>query len=74
MPYKNVPDSLMGFKKSGPNKSFEEQKYPHVQNVKVTIKSTGDTFFDSIKGMNRKHALERGLRNWPGADVEPVGD
>lgn len=69
--YKNVPDSLMGFKKDGQNKGYDETKYPYSQDVRVKI---GDeTFEDSIKGMNKAHALERAHRNWPNADeITPI--
>lgn len=71
-PYQNVPDSLMGFKKSGQNKGFDETSYKHEQPVKVTFPDTGDTFVDTIKGLNQKHALERANRNWEGAVIEPL--
>lgn len=70
-PYTNVQDSLMGFRKAGPQKAFDETNFPHVQNVEVTLPKTSiaarDTFRDQIKGMNPDHALERAYRNWPDA-------
>ena len=27
--YANVPNSLMGFRKNGPNKGYHQEKYPH---------------------------------------------
>jgi len=71
-PYENVPDSLMGFKKNGPNKGYHEENYKHEQPVKITFPDTGDTFVDTIKGLNQKHALERANRNWKGAVIEPL--
>ncbi len=65
-PYKNVPDSLMGFRRSGQNKAFEETKYPHTQSIIVDF-GDGDVMVDAIKGMNPAHALERAYRNWPDA-------
>lgn len=71
-PYKNVPDNLMGFRKNGQQKSFDETNYAHEQPVKITFPDTGDTFVDSIKGLNKHHALERAYRNWEGAEVQPL--
>jgi hypothetical protein len=73
-PYKNVPDSLMGFRKSGENKSFHESNYPHTQAVRVEH-SDGDKFVDAIKGMNKSHAMERAWRNWPTAShIHPLDE
>lgn len=70
-PYVNVPDSLMGYRKSGPQKGFDETNYPHTQDVAVTLPKTSyspqETFADQVKGMNPDHALERAWRNWPDA-------
>lgn len=70
-PYRNVPDSLMGYRKSGPQRGFDEGNYPHTQGVEVTLPATSysgrDTFLDEIRGMNADHALERAWRNWPNA-------
>jgi|SRR5882724_792874 len=68
-PYANVPNSLMGFRKNGPNVGFDNSNYPHSQPVKVTIPGQ-EPFFDEIKGMNKEHALERARRNWDGAKIE----
>jgi inorganic pyrophosphatase-like protein/conjugative element/phage-associated large polyvalent protein len=68
-PYASVPDSLMGFRKEGPQKGFDETKYPHVQDVRVTFPGR-EPFEDAIKGMNKEHALERARRNWKGAEIE----
>lgn len=73
LPYANVPDSLMGFRRNGPNRGFDEQGYPFVQAVRVTF-SDGRSFTDEIKGMNRDHAMERARRNWEGATIEAVGE
>src|SRR6266404_3915803 len=70
-PYGNVPDSLMGFRKTGPNVGFNESNYPHTQPVKITLPN-GDVFNDEIKGMNMEHALERARRNWDGAKTEAL--
>lgn len=71
-PYQNVPDSLMGFSRNGPGKSYEEQKYKHVQPVRVHWED-GMSHEDSIKGLNKHHAVERAYRNWAGAShVEPI--
>jgi len=65
-PYQNVPDSLMGYRREGPQKGFGETNYPHKQPVEVTFKN-GDTFMDTVEGMNANHAVERAYRNWPDA-------
>lgn len=73
--YQNVPDALMGYRKSGPQRGFSETNYPHVQDVEVTLPSRGgrDTFTDQIMGMNADHAYERAWRNWPNAvHITPV--
>jgi len=72
--YENVPDNLMGIRKDGRGKAFEEQGYSKEQDVKVTFLDTGDTFTDTIKGLNQSHTLERARRNWPGASIEAIGD
>lgn len=61
-PYKNVPDSLMGFRKSGENKGFYQEKYPFVQWVELTF--PWGKVIEAIKGLNKEHALERAYRNW----------
>ena len=78
-PYTNVPDSLMGYRRNGPQKGFEESNYPHVQNVQVTLPKTSslpqETFVDQIRGMNPDHAIERAYRNWPNAiHITPVSE
>lgn len=75
--YRNVPDTLMGYRKSGPQKGFEETNYPYTQDVAVTLPrldgSAPETFSDAIKGMNADHALERAHRNWPDAlHITPI--
>lgn len=67
--YENAPDSLMGFRKSGFNKGFDETNYKFEQPVKVTF-DDGTSMVDSIKGLNQSHALERARRNWEGAKIE----
>lgn len=71
-PYENTPDSLMGFRRDGQNKSFDQQNYPIEQDVKVQLPGD-EPFVDTIKGMNQPHALERARRNWPDAQIEAVG-
>lgn len=63
--YGRVPDSLMGFVGNGKtNKGFENENYPYTLKLWVS-NDGGHTFWkDEIKGMNRKHALERARRNW----------
>jgi hypothetical protein len=70
-PYANVPNSLMGFRKNGQNKGFDETNFKYELPVKVKFKN-GDTFEDAIKGLNKEHALERARRNWEGADIEAI--
>jgi hypothetical protein len=66
-PYKNVPDSLMGFS-SNPirQKGYGEHAYPHTTPVRV-VWSDGEELLDEIAGMNTEHAVERAWRNWPDA-------
>jgi hypothetical protein len=61
--FEKVPNSLMGFAKSKPNKAFAETKYKSAVFVEVTDEK-GNKFYDAIKGMNEKHAIERAKRNW----------
>jgi hypothetical protein len=70
-PYAKLPDSLMGFRKSGENVGFEGTNFPHTQHVRVTL-DNGETFVDAIKGLNPKHAIERAYRNWGAKDIEPI--
>jgi hypothetical protein len=70
-PYSNAPDSLMGFRKQGPQKGYDETNYKYELPVRVTYPDK-DVFEDGIKGLNKAHALERARRNWPGATVEPL--
>lgn len=65
-PYQNVPDSLMGFRKNGPQRGFEDTNYPHTQDVQVVFPDR-EVMSDQIKGMNPDHALERAYRNWQDA-------
>ena len=69
--YANVPRGLMGFRKNGPQKGFAQEKYKHVQYVKVAFPD-GTTFVDAIKGLNKPHALARAKLNWDGANVEAI--
>ena len=71
--YRNVPDSLMGYRKEGLQKGFDETAYPHIQDVHVVFPD-GQNFVDGVKGMNANHALERAYRNWPDAlHITPLG-
>lgn len=65
-PYSSASDALMGFGRRP--KGFDDQKYRHVQYVRVTWPD-GDTIVDAIKGLNKAHALERARRNWGGATI-----
>jgi hypothetical protein len=64
--YANQPKQLQGFRKNAPAKSFDEQKYKHVEFVEVKL-DDGTTFLDAIRGLNRPHALSRAFGNWPAA-------
>jgi hypothetical protein len=70
--YDGVPDSLMGFPKSGAGKASADVKYKHYEYVKLTDPTTGEVVYDAIPGMNKAHALERANRNWKGMSVENV--
>lgn len=73
-PYKNAPDNLMGFSSDGSRqKAFGQNRYQIEQDVAVTI--GGETFVDTIEGLNGPHAMERARRNWPDAEnIEAVGE
>ncbi len=77
-PYRNVPDSLMGFRKNGPQRGFHENNYPNVQDIEITMPASNglpqETWKDQIKGMNPDHSIERAWRNWPDAlHITPLG-
>lgn len=71
--YQNVPDPLMGFGKQG-GQPFAASRYPFEQKVRVKFGGKRpDAFEDTVKGMNKNHALERAKRNWPDAEsIEPL--
>jgi GGDEF domain-containing protein len=69
--YEKAPDSLMGFRREGPQKEYREQGYKFFQPVRVTFED-GESMVDGIMGLNKPHALERARRNWPGAEIEPA--
>lgn len=73
-PYENAPDNLMGFSSDGSRqKAFGQNRYQFEQDVAVTIR--GETFVDTIEGLNGPHAMERARRNWPDAEnIEAVGE
>jgi hypothetical protein len=67
-PYFRVPDSLMGFGRAP--KGFDESQYPFEATVLVRWPDQ-PPMVDKVRGMNLEHALERGRRNWEGADIKP---
>jgi len=72
VPYENAPDNLMGFPKDKPTKSFWDQKYSHVQFVRVKW-ADGQEIVDAVKGVNGPHAMERARRNWKdAAEIVPL--
>lgn len=71
--YGNAPRGLMGFRKSGPNKSYHESNYKKEITVRVTL-DNGQSFVDGMKGLNTPHALERARRNWDGATIELLAE
>jgi hypothetical protein len=56
----------MGYRKTGPNTPYDAQNFSHHQPVKVDL-GGGNIFEDSVRGLNRTHAMERARRNWPDA-------
>lgn len=70
-PYAGAPDSLMGYRKNGPQAAFGEQGYRHVEYVRVTWED-GTSMAEAMTGLNRAHALERARRNWPTGTVERI--
>lgn len=67
--YENVPDALMGFSQTGPNKGFHDSNYPFTLDVEISVDDGKTWEPDKIKGMNEMHAIERAKRNWPDAMV-----
>lgn len=70
-PYGVAPDNLMGFRKSKPNAPFDQQKYKHVEFVRVTWPG-GNSMLEAQRGLNKDHALERARRNWADAEIVRV--
>lgn len=71
-PYANVPNQLMGFRRNGVNKTFEEDNFSKTIVVRVKFPN-GQTIIDGMSGLNSSHALERARRNWDGAEIEQIG-
>jgi hypothetical protein len=71
--YEGAPDSLMGFKKSGPQTAYEDSKYKKEITVRVTF-DNGNSMIDGMKGLNTPHAMERARRNWDGAEIELLAE
>ena len=65
--YENVPDNLLGFRKQGQNKGFDETKFPYTLDLLISVDGGKTYFEDSIKGMNYKQAIEIAKRNWEGS-------
>jgi len=65
-PYQNVPDELMGMRRQGPQRAFEEQAYQHQQPVEIVLRpmfgGKPEVFQDVYKGLNAEHAAERAYR------------
>jgi hypothetical protein len=57
-------------------KFYHEQKYTHVQKLRVTYfnddGSVDDSWEDAHKGLNKGHALYLASLNWVGAKIEAV--
>ena len=70
-PYANAPDSLMGYRKNGPQKAFGESNYKHVEFVRVTW-DDGESMVEAMTGLNKPHALERARRNWKTAEIKAI--
>lgn len=69
--YMKQPKQLQGFRKSGPNKGFDEENYKHVEFVEVKFED-GTTHLDAIRGLNKTHAISRAFGNWDPVAVRPV--
>lgn len=69
-PYKNVPDSLMGYAKD-PLKQKGFGEHPSYKTIiKVKVKQPDGSFhIDEMDGKNVAHAMERARRNWEGATI-----
>ena len=56
----------MGFSKKNPSKSYSASNYSHAGDVAIDF-GDGELFYDSMRGLNKDHILERARRNWPNA-------
>lgn len=70
-PYRNVPDTLMGYAKQGMQRGYGEQGYQFELPVRVQIPGM-EAWEDAVRGLNFPHAMERALRDCPGASIEPL--
>ena len=71
--YEEASDALMGFASDqSRQKPFGANRYPIELDVRIDL--DGDVFEDTIEGLNKTHAVERARRNWPGANIEAIGE
>ena len=50
-------------------KSYEEQNYNYSIDIEIDFRDGTGLHYDSIKGLNRGHALYLARQNWPGAEI-----
>jgi hypothetical protein len=73
-PYQGASNPLMGYRRNGPQKPYEDSNYKteikvrvHTPESELFGQKIGGSFEDGMRGLNRAHALERAYRNWPNA-------
>lgn len=71
-PYADAPNSLMGFRRFGPQKGYEGSRYK--KEITVRVSYPGNSWVDGMRGLNTPHAMERARRNWPDAEIELVAE
>jgi len=63
--YDKTPDNLMGISSdSNKQKGFDEQSYKYNLDVEISADNGKTWEKESIKGLNRPHAIENAKRNW----------
>lgn len=66
--FENVSNQLLGFSEKNKSlaKGFYDQKYSFILDVEISTDNGKTWIPDSIKGLNKKQAIERARRNWDG--------
>lgn len=56
-----------------PARGYQVEQFPHEVDVRVKLPS-GEYFEDSVKGLNRGHAIARARSNWEELPQEYIAD